>query len=514
MLRMRMIAKRSIKIPSHTQLCYSIGKKLSTIKLHGSNNGLAGLSTSLSAERNQRTQDDNRKKIVVVGSGWGAYCFMQKIDKSKFSVHCVSPSNHFLFTPLLPSSAVGTLEFRAIQEPIRGIKGLDGFSHAKGLDVNFNKQTISCRSIFPHETENFELNYDYLVVACGAKTNTFNTPGIAENENNVVFFLKHLYHARQLRNRIVECYERAATKYDSTEHLEDAEDNIRRLLSFIIVGGGPTSVEFAGELRDLVQRDLRKSYPHLEKYVSIKLIEAGPRILPSFHPSLAQIITKNFSTKEKGVKIEVLINTAVRGYSDKSKEITIESNNSAEPEKIKTGLIVWSAGLQQVKFVENNFQDTERGPGNRLLIDSTLNLVQKTGPPLSNVFALGDCAVSANEPLAPLAAVAKQQGNYLAKQLNMKLIDGDTSNFVDFKYKGLFSMVTFGTFKGAIDFSSMGGLNLGGGKLGVSGYLQGLGSFLTWRSAYWGMQTSFANKLLIPMYWFKSFFLGRDISRF
>ena len=150
-----------------------------------------------------------RPRVLILGSGWGGAKLARGLDKdTKYDVRLISPANHFLVTPLLPSTAVGTLEFRAIQEPIRTIPGLSEYYQAKARTLDLEKQYVSCEGIFTGRS--FDVSFDYLVVACGNKTNTFNTPGVAEREGEEVFFLKHLHHARQIRNRIIECIERAA----------------------------------------------------------------------------------------------------------------------------------------------------------------------------------------------------------------------------------------------------------------------------------------------------------------
>jgi len=353
------------------------------------------------------TTDTNRPsgrkpKIVVVGSGWGGYLFTLGIDKKKYDVQMISPSNHFLFTPLLPSSAVGTLEFRAIQEPVRKISGLSEFYHAKALSVDFNQRVVECQSIFEHDKESFQVPYDYLVVSSGCKTNTFNTPGIAENEGEQVWFLKHLYHARQIRNRIVECFERAA--------IHNTEEKERdRLLTFAIVGGGPTSVEFVGELHDLVLRDMKTYYPDLQKHVSVHLIEAGPRLLPSFHPDLGDLVKRRFEKRGIGVKTNTAVKSMVVNEENaREKYIVLESDGKEI--HLPVGLLVWSAGLEQVNFVKSAFNDFKKGPGGRIVVsDCLLAQMLETGacndpPSQERVFAIGDCAVNLDTPLAPLVS--------------------------------------------------------------------------------------------------------------
>ena len=110
--------------------------------------------------------------------------------------------------PLLPSTAVGTLEFRAVQEPIRTIDGLGNYYQAKARTLDLSRRVLHCEDAFKKRP--FQVAFDYLMIATGNKTNTFGVPGVMEREGKRVFFLKHLYHARQIRNRLLECFERAA----------------------------------------------------------------------------------------------------------------------------------------------------------------------------------------------------------------------------------------------------------------------------------------------------------------
>jgi NADH dehydrogenase FAD-containing subunit len=195
-----------------------------------------------------------KPRVVVLGTGWGGNKVARGIDKDIYDVRVISPSNHFLFTSFLPSTAVGTLEFRAIQEPIRTCKGLGEYYQAKAHYVDTKRQEVHCKDIFKNIP--FNVSYDYLVIAAGCKTNTFNTPGVSEREGKEVFFLKHLFHARQIRNRTLECFERASNPTLTPQERQ-------RLLSFIVVGGGPTSCEFAGELHDFMKQDVSRWYPDL-----------------------------------------------------------------------------------------------------------------------------------------------------------------------------------------------------------------------------------------------------------
>jgi NADH dehydrogenase FAD-containing subunit len=176
------------------------------------------------------------ERIVVLGSGWGGFQVAMNMGTQK-NLTVVSPNNHFLFTPLLASTAVGTLEFRCVQEPIRTVLGRNGqFLHGKARTLDPETKTITVQSV--HDDE-FELQYDKLVIAVGVKTNTFGIPSI--QEGNGIFFLKTLKHARGIRNNIIDSFEKAAVP-------TVCEAERRRLLSFVVVGGGPTSCEFTSEL--------------------------------------------------------------------------------------------------------------------------------------------------------------------------------------------------------------------------------------------------------------------------
>ena len=110
--------------------------------------------------------------MVILGTGWAGFTLARKLDKSRYDVRVVSPANHFLFTPLLPSTAVGTLEFRAIQEPVRTIDGLDKYYQAKATDIDIGGRSVKCEDLY--SGAKFEVPYDYLCVAGGMKSNTFH----------------------------------------------------------------------------------------------------------------------------------------------------------------------------------------------------------------------------------------------------------------------------------------------------------------------------------------------------
>lgn len=315
-------------------------------------------------------------------------------------MHVISPRNHFLFTPLLPSTAVGTLEFRAIQEPVRTIPSLH-YYQAFVDDVDFNAGVVMCRDAFKEDSHQFQMKYDGIIIATGSETNTFGVPGVRGNE--CVFFLKRLYDSRSIRNRLIDCFERASSPGADL-------DEIKKLLTFVIVGGGPTSVEFAAELYDFLKNDVSRLYPDLHKYCQVELVEASGHILGAFQGSLVGYVESLFRSRN----IKVLTNTAVKAVDGNTAKLSDGS-------EISFGLMVWSTGVQQVEMVtkmdsaavaKSRNGRIEIDPGLRILSPrvptdspsaSTLSQVLKTN---AAAFALGDCACDAKKPLPALAQVS------------------------------------------------------------------------------------------------------------
>jgi len=497
------------------------------------------------------TVTKKKPRVVILGTGWGGHTLAKRLDKQKFDVRVISPANHFLFTPLLPSTAVGTLEFRAIQEPVRTIDGLGEYYQAKAQGLDTERKVVQCQDSF--KKHNFEVRYDYLLVAAGNKTNTFNTPGIEEHEGKSVLFLKHLYHARQIRNRILECFERASNN-------NVAKEERARLLSFVVVGGGPTSCEFTTELYDFIHDDVAKWYPDLKGEISLTLVEAGPGLLGQFDRSLADYYLKNLRKRNVDVKLSTPV-TGVHvkhfALDDDGTDENHSNSNSKHTEgegegrsytvasfddgtELPFGMMVWSAGLAPVKFVENSSLPLAKG---RIAVDDYLRVPDQKG----RIFAFGDCSIvgghTGRSGLPPTASVAEQQAYYLSDVFNNYYFRFDPCHpkndeknlplpgpvvpallpYGGFPFENLNELLTTSvpTFS-YMNRGAMAGMGFGGGvsdmtKSDIPGpkvALSGTAAFLMWRSVYLTKQLSYTNMILIPMYWFKQVVFGRDISRF
>lgn len=238
-----------------------------------------------------RFEGEAKKKLVILGSGWGALSVINHLEPGQFDVTVVSPRNYFLFSPLLPSVTVGTVESRSIVEPIRKlIRRHHGnsdvkFLEAECVDVEPEKKQIWCedRSGVVGAVSRVGIDYDLLVVAVGATNNTFNTPGVEEN----CHFLKEIDDAQSIRNIIIDLVETASIPGQT-------EEERKRLLHFVVVGGGPTGVEFAAEVRDFLREDVVKIYPGIEEDTCVTLVQSQDHVLNTYDQQISTYTEERF----------------------------------------------------------------------------------------------------------------------------------------------------------------------------------------------------------------------------
>ncbi|ERN03499.1 hypothetical protein AMTR_s00003p00269890 [Amborella trichopoda] len=318
-----------------------------------------------------------KKKVVVLGSGWAGTSFLKNLDSSLYDVQVVSAHNYFAFTPLLPSVTCGTVEPRSIVEPVRSIvkkkKGDIQFLEAEVYKIDSENQKVHCQSnhdVTVEGKEQFSVDYDYLVIAVGAQVNTFNIPGVREH----CHFLKELEDARKIRRGIIDCFERA-----SIPNL--GEDEREKILHFVVVGGGPTGVEFSAALHDFVCEDLAKLYPSVQNLVKITLVEAGDHILNMFDSRISSFAEQKFQRDGVDVKKRY----QVTNVSDKC--ITMKGKAPGEILSVPYGMIVWSTGIG-TRPVIMDFMKQIGQTNRRVLATDEWLRVEKC----DNVYALGDCA--------------------------------------------------------------------------------------------------------------------------
>lgn len=356
-------------------------------------------------------KSDKREKIVVLGTGWGGHAFLKTIDASKYEVVTISPRNYFMFTPMLAASAVGTVEFRSICEPIRNVNPLADYLEATATAVNPEKKTVTCESVKCEgaacEITEFEVDYDHLIIGVGATTNTFGVKGVKEN----CLFLKQIEDANNLRKALAYCFERANIPNNTEEERKNA-------LAFVVVGAGPTGVEFTSELRDWIESEGKKYYKHLLKHVSLTLVEAGPSVLAVFDKALQEEAMRSLTDRKSALISEGIIDKEMTRILTSSgvSEVEEKEIRLGDGSTLPYGFCVWAAGNGPIPFVNSLIDGLEDQRGaqaqarGRIVIDSWCRMHGAR-----NVYAIGDCTFNPENPLPATAQVASQQGSYLGR---------------------------------------------------------------------------------------------------
>lgn len=388
-------------------------------------------------------------------------------------------------------------------EPVRRL-GLDEFHQAWASKIDFANKTIRLEANTQSEAgtvelshekgPEFEIKYDKLVLAVGCYSQTFGIEGVKEN----ACFLRDAGDARRIRLKVLEAFEKADLPTTSVE-------DKRKTLHFAVVGGGPTGIEFAAELHDLIHEDLAKLYPDLMQHVKITIYDVAPKVLPMFDQNLARYATEMFSRQG----IDVL--TEHHLLRLRKEEDIIYIKTKEETEEIGAGLVVWSTGLMQNPFVgellkqpihDGNDKIAKDPKTGGIVVDPHMRVQLESKSPegetttLPDVFAIGDCAIPQDQRYPATAQVASQQAAFLAKQINKPEFD-ETKPF---KFRNWGTMTYLGSWK-AIHQSS-------------SDELKGRAAWILWRTAYLTRSMSIRNKIMIPVYWLITWIFGRDISRF
>ncbi|GAB4815644.1 hypothetical protein N2152v2_002690 [Parachlorella kessleri] len=362
-----------------------------------------------------------KTRIVILGSGWGAMSFVKRFEESateRYELILVSPRNYFVYTPLLPAMCAGTVEERSIVEAVRAVLGSKGkFFEATVKEILPEERTIV--ACFPEDAgfaeACFKIPYDKLVVAVGCVNNTFGIAGVEQHTN----FFKTVEDASRLRLRVSECFERAALP-------QTTQEERRQLLSFVICGGGPTGVEVAAELHDLIKEDLVKLYPDEEdlvklypnevrtesasstecaplfakyglfigdlvklypsevKDVRISLVEMTDHVLSMYDREISRYTAELF--KRNG--IELVLSSRVTGVSDSSVSILGKEGAATE---LPFGACVWATGVAMnplIKSLQAKLPEGSQTHFRSIVTDEYLRVKGSGG----SIYALGDAA--------------------------------------------------------------------------------------------------------------------------
>eukprot|EP00980_Cylindrotheca_fusiformis_P012854 scaffold3170_cov128-Cylindrotheca_fusiformis.AAC.14 len=375
-------------------------------------------------------EDEKRKTVVVLGSGWASHALMKVADCRKVRLIVISPTNHFVFTPMLASSSVGTVEYRSMTDPVRSANPMiDDYYEGKAIGVDVEKKVVTVKlnslleDVRNGDPPTIDVPYDHLVCSVGCRVNDRGVPGAEK-----ALRLKTLDDARNLRRDVAECFEYASRP--DVAGPEHTEERTRRA-TFLIVGGGPTGVELGGEIIDLANDITRKygPYPKLKDNIRVVVAHGGPDLVPQFEPNLRKEALKSLEKKGAEVYLNTRVTEVGDGFAKLSTKILDEETGEVvrrEEFTMPLGLTVWCAGVAPVSFTETLLQQLPESARNR---NGRINVDKWLRPPMprpdldGSVLVLGDAAAcpsatDSNEVLPQTAQVAGQQGAFVARMLN------------------------------------------------------------------------------------------------
>jgi NADH dehydrogenase len=336
----------------------------------------------------------NRKRVVIVGMGFGGLCAARELAGSELEVLCLDRQNYHLFQPLLYQVATATLDQESITYPLRAL--MHDWPNVEFIRTQVGGVDLEKREV---QTAEGPLPYDYLLLAPGSATNFFGMESVQQH----AYDLKQLSDAVGLRNQILSAFEQAAKETDEAKR--------RALMTFVIVGGGPTGVEFAGALAELTHGAVTKDYPHLPiRNTRIVLVEAEDHLLSPYPAPLQEYARRRL--QELGV--EVKLGAKVSGMEQ---DCVVFKDGS----RIPSHTLFWAAGVQASPL--SAAINVPKARGGRIPVEPDLTLKE-----YPSVYVVGDLAhLEVNgQPLPMLAQVAMQGGEYaahsiLARQANRTL---------------------------------------------------------------------------------------------
>lgn len=352
---------------------------------------------------------EQKPHVVIVGAGFGGIQTAKLLAKENITITIVDRQNFHLFQPLLYQLSTSVLSTDDIAYPIRAF-----FHHNPNVDLFMAKAEGIDTKRKVLLTNHGELSYDYLVLAAGATTNYFGMETVEQNS----FPMKTLQDALHIRNHVLHMFERA--------NMQEDEEERRRMLTFVCVGGGPTGVEEAGALTELIHL-MRKEYHNINfDEVSVKLVEATDKLLPMMPPELRDETVRVL--RKKGV--DVMLSTQVADCDGES--LVLKGGVT-----IPTHTVIWAAGVKAVPLMTTLGAKMDRA--DRVIVDKTL---QVPGHP--EIFAIGDNAHFEQDgrPLATVAPVATHQAVMCAKNIKILMQGGQKLEL--FAYHDLGSMATIG----------------------------------------------------------------------
>ena len=351
---------------------------------------------------------DGLAKVVIVGAGFGGIEAVKSLSRSTVEVTVIDRQNHHCFQPLLYQVATAALSPADVAWPIRHI--LRKQKNATVLMAEVRAVDTSKRLV---QIDSMSIPYDYLVLATGATHSYFGHDEWAE----VAPGLKRIEDATGIRRRILIAFERAELATDATER--------HRLLTFAIVGGGPTGVEMAGAISEVARQSLAMDFRRIDPAAArIVLLEAGPRIMPTMPENLSDYVRRTLA--KKGVEVM----TSSRVMSCDAHGVELEHG------RLDAETIIWAAGV--VASPAARWLDAERDRAGRVKVGVDLSV-----PSHPDIFIVGDTAAVTDQPGIPgTAPPAKQMGRYVGRLIAARVAGGPSPP--PFRYRDLGDLATIG----------------------------------------------------------------------
>jgi len=398
-------------------------------------------------------------RVVIVGAGFGGLWAAKTLANAPAEVTVIDRENYHLFQPLLYQVATAGLSPADIAAPIRGIVGAYrniGVMLGEIVGVDVAARVVSIMG-------GRQVPYDYLVLSTGARHAYFGH----DDWEVLAPGLKRIEDATEIRRRILLAFEHAEN--------ETNPDERRRLMNLVIVGGGPTGVELAGAIAELARRALAKDFRNIDpRAARIILIEAGPRLLPSFPKDLSDDATQRL---EK-LGVEVRLGAPVTAID--SSGVTIGAVH------IEARTAIWAAGV--AASPAGRWIGAECDRVGRIKVDPNLAV-----PGHPEIFAIGDTALAldaAGRPLPGIAPVAKQQGRYVGRLIKAQL--RGAKRVEPFHYRSYGNLATIGRKAAIIDFGWI--------------HLRGLIAWVIWSVVHIYFLIGFRNRAMVALDWLWAYF--------
>jgi NADH dehydrogenase len=393
----------------------------------------------------------SHSRVVIVGAGFGGLTAAKRLVNTPLDVTVVDQHNYHLFQPLLYQVATANLSPADIATPIRGI--LRNADNIKVILARVSGVDLPRREVL---ADGHRIPFDDLIIATGAEN--------ARLGNDWAQFLpglKTIDDATHIRRQILLAFELAENEPNADER--------RRLLNFVVVGGGPTGVELAGSIAELANRVLASDFRLIDsRCARITLVEAGPRLLASFDPSLSARALRSLER----IGVDVRLRAAVTKCDSGSVSIGAE--------RIEARTIIWAAGVKATPAAE--WLGAEHDHAGRVIVAPNLSV-----PGYPNIFVIGDAALmlgADGKPMPGDAGVAKQQGRYVAKLLMAR---GKSKTFAPFRYHHLGSIAAIGHKSAVVEMH----------WLKLTGFL----GWLVWSAAQLYYLIGFRNRTNVAMNW-------------